>query len=218
MGTKNTKDRIVKAAEQLFADSGFFGTSLRNLTSMADVNLAAVNYHFGSKENLIREVFKRRLDVLNHERREALNLLEQEFTLEPPPLNRILEAFIFPAMLVSARSGGAGSPFVRVLARAFVEYHSEFRAFLSEQYGDLNRRFFLAIAANLDHLNEQEIFWRIDFMIGSLTYAMADFGISKCPPGSEQKTYWERAANQLVQFAMAGLTAASQSMDRDSAQ
>ena len=58
----NTKDRILGAAEELFAQYGFAGTSLRQVTSRADVNIAAVNYHFGSKENLVNEVFRRRMD------------------------------------------------------------------------------------------------------------------------------------------------------------
>ena len=58
----STKERILGAAEELFAQHGFAGTSLRQVTSRADVNIAAVNYHFGSKENLVNEVFRRRMD------------------------------------------------------------------------------------------------------------------------------------------------------------
>jgi AcrR family transcriptional regulator len=60
----STKDRILGAAEELFAQHGFAGTSLRQVTSQADVNIAAVNYHFGSKENLVNEVFRRRMDEM----------------------------------------------------------------------------------------------------------------------------------------------------------
>lgn len=60
----STKDRILGAAEELFAQHGFAGTSLRQLTTQADVNIAAVNYHFGSKENLVNEVFRRRMDEM----------------------------------------------------------------------------------------------------------------------------------------------------------
>ena len=61
----STKERLLTAAEQLFAEHGFAATSLRQLTGHADVNVAAVNYHFGSKENLITEVFRRRFDELS---------------------------------------------------------------------------------------------------------------------------------------------------------
>jgi len=68
----STKDRILGAAEELFAQHGFAGTSLREVTSRADVNIAAVNYHFGSKDNLINEVFRRRMDVMSAQRLDAL--------------------------------------------------------------------------------------------------------------------------------------------------
>ncbi len=68
----STKDRILGAAEELFAQYGFSGTSLRQVTSRADVNIAAVNYHFGSKENLVNEVFRRRMDEMTEKRLAAL--------------------------------------------------------------------------------------------------------------------------------------------------
>ena len=68
----STKDRILHAAEELFAQQGFASTSLRQVTSRADVNIAAVNYHFGSKDNLVNEVFRRRMDEMSAQRLEAL--------------------------------------------------------------------------------------------------------------------------------------------------
>ena len=80
----STKQRILDSAESLFARHGFAGASLRQVTASAQVNLAAVNYHFGSKENLINEVFRRRLDSLNEERLAALAavLKKPQFDLE----------------------------------------------------------------------------------------------------------------------------------------
>ncbi len=206
MPAQSTKDRILAAAETLFADTGFSGTSLRQLTRHANVNLAAVNYHFGSKDNLIREVFRSRLDALYQRRAAALDELEARQG-EQPTLEDVLRAFILPAMAISAGADDPSAPFVKVLARAFVEYREELRAFLSERYGDLNSRFFHAIARCLDALPPEEIFARIDFMIGALTYAMADFGVSKRPPEQSQEAYLTERAERLVAFAAAGLRA-----------
>ena len=74
----STKDRILNAAEVLFAEQGFAGTSLREVTSRADVNIAAVNYHFGSKENLINEVFRRRMDEMSEARIALLQYADGE--------------------------------------------------------------------------------------------------------------------------------------------
>src|SRR3982751_5339245 len=95
----STKDRILGAAEELFAQYGFSGTSLRQVTSRADVNLAAVNYHFGSKENLINEVFRRRMDEMSQARLSALATAQ---TLPAPErLAGVLAAFIEPALALT---------------------------------------------------------------------------------------------------------------------
>ena len=99
----STKERILGAAETLFARYGFAGASLRQVTAAANVNLAAVNYHFGSKDNLIEEVFRRRLDELNARRLEAL---KSALAIEAPQLEDVLGAFIRPALDVSLDHGG----------------------------------------------------------------------------------------------------------------
>lgn len=205
MASNNTKNRILDAAEQLFADAGFSGTSLRQLTSLAKVNLAAVNYHFGTKENLIKEVFLRRLDILYNMRQQQLDAL---YTLHPggiPPLREVLKAFIYPALQMSVPGEDGQSAFVKVLARAYVEYRDDLRKLLSTRYGEQNRRFFQAIAATLPTVSERQLYWRIDFMIGALTYAMADFGFKKRSEGMNDEEYWGRTVKELVLFAESGL-------------
>ncbi len=204
MASLRTKERILQAAEELFAEHGFSGTSLRQLTSLANVNLAAVNYHFGSKENLIAEVFKRRLDDLGRARLKALEDVLQQHGSRPP-LDALLRAFVYPALTLTKQ----GSPFVKVLARAFVEYREELRAFLSKNYGELNRRFFELFSQHLSGLSEQQTFWRIEFMIGALTYTMADFGSPKALGALSDEDFWNARAEELVAFAAAGLVADS---------
>lgn len=97
----STKDRILGAAEELFAQHGFAGTSLRQVTSHADVNIAAVNYHFGSKENLVNEVFRRRMDEMTAAR---LGQLEQARSSQPGDLRAVLAAFVEPALALDRKS------------------------------------------------------------------------------------------------------------------
>lgn len=199
----STKERILGAAEQLFARHGFAGASLRQVTAAANVNLAAVNYHFGSKENLINEVFRRRLDELNAHRLQAL---EHAVAQPGPTLETLLDAFIRPALELSLdRSGGAA--FVRVLARAYAEHNDALRKFLSDNYGHVLRKFHTAFAHLLPELDKEELYWRLDIVAGALTYAMADFGIIKRKTGVSEQTHRERAAEHLVRFAAAGLKA-----------
>lgn len=196
----STKDRILGAAEELFAQHGFSGTSLRQVTSRADVNVAAVNYHFGSKENLVNEVFRRRMDDMSAQRLTALNAAVK---LQPGALEPILAAFVEPALaLAQDRRGGAA--FVRVIARAYAEKNDSLRKFLSERYGHVLRDFAKAIAECLPELTKAELYWRLDFLAGALTYAMADFGLIKRPTGTLEKAHRERAARELIRFAAAG--------------
>jgi AcrR family transcriptional regulator len=198
----STKQRILDSAEALFARHGFAGASLRQVTASANVNLAAVNYHFGSKENLINEVFRRRLDELNAQRLQALDavMAQAGYALED-----VLGAFVRPALALSQdNKGGAG--FVRVLARAYAEHNEQLRKFLHDNYGPALKQFAAAFARQLPHLDKQELYWRLDIVSGALTYAMADFGMIKRRGTSEQQ-HRELSAEHLIRFAAAGLRA-----------
>ena len=199
----STKDRILGAAEELFAQHGFAGTSLRQVTSRADVNIAAVNYHFGSKENLVNEVFRRRMDDMT-----ALRLSQLKAALEnhPGELQPVLAAFVEPALAMSQDRHGGGA-FVRVVARAYAEKNDGLRKFLSDHYGHVLREFGKAIATCVPGLSKEELYWRLDFLAGALTYAMADFGLIKRPVDVTEAVHRERAARELIRFAEAGIRA-----------
>ncbi|WP_028916993.1 TetR/AcrR family transcriptional regulator [Pseudoxanthomonas sp. J35] len=199
----STKDRILGAAEELFAQHGFAATSLRQVTSLAAVNIAAVNYHFGSKENLVNEVFRRRMDGMTAARLEQLEAALRE---HPGELEPILAAFIEPALaLAQDRNGGAS--FVRVIARAYAEHNESLRKFLSDHYGHVLREFGKALHACLPQLDKETLYWRLDFLAGALTYAMSDFGLIKRPASASEATHRARAARELIRFAAAGLQA-----------
>ena len=198
----STKERILTAAEALFAQRGFEGASLRQLTAAAGVNLAAVNYHFGSKDNLVEEVFKRRLDQLNARRMAALKQVAGQ---PGTTLEDVLSAFIRPALDLS--HDGGGGLFMRVLARAFADHDDSLRKFLSENYGHVMRQFTAEFARLLPHLSKEELYWRIDLVTGALTHAMSGFGIIQRKSDVSETTHREQTAAHLIRFAAAGLSA-----------
>jgi AcrR family transcriptional regulator len=200
--TGSTKERILAAAEALFAQRGFDGASLRQLTSDAGVNLAAVNYHFGSKEKLVEQVFRRRLDALNARRLAALAKVagQPETRLED-----VLDAFIRPALELSHDDNG--SLFMRVLARAFAEHDDTLRKFLSENYGHVMRQFTAEFARLLPRLSKEELYWRIDLVTGALTHAMSGFGMIQRKHDVSESAHREQTVAHLVRFAAAGLRA-----------
>jgi len=195
----STKERILGAAEVLFAQRGFDGASLRQLTTAAGVNLAAVNYHFGSKDKLVEQVFRRRLDTLNAQRLAALERARDSGKLED-----VLDAFIRPALELSHEA--SGSLFMRVLARAFAEHDDSLRQFLSENYGHVMRQFTAEFARLLPQLSKEELYWRIDLVTGALTHAMSGFGIIQRKQDVSEGAHREQAIQHLVRFAVAGLT------------
>src|SRR5690606_11707267 len=199
----STKERILGAAEELFAQHGFAGTSLRQVTGLAAVNIAAVNYHIGYKENLVNEVFRRRMDVMTAQR---LQQLETALHEQPGQLEPVLAAFIEPALALAQDRNG-GTAFVRVIARAYAEHNESLRKFLSDHYGHVLREFGKALSACLPGLDKETLYWRLDFLAGALTYAMSDFGLIKRPAGASESGHRVRAARELIRFAAAGLQA-----------
>ena len=197
-----TKERILGAAEELFARHGFEGASLRQLTAAAGVNLAAVNYHFGSKDRLIEEVFRRRLDQLNGRRMAAL----QQIAGEPDTtIENVLAAFIVPALELS--HDGNGSLFMRVLARAFAEHDDTLRKFLSDNYGHVMRQFTAEFARLLPQLSKEELYWRVDLVTGALTHAMSGFGMIQRKSDVPEERHRAQTAEHLIRFAASGLKA-----------
>ncbi|MBB6243007.1 AcrR family transcriptional regulator [Rhodanobacter sp. MP1X3] len=199
--SNSTKERILGAAESLFAQRGFDGASLRQLTSAAGVNLAAVNYHFGSKEKLVEQIFRRRLDALNNSRLEALALVAGN---ENTTIEDVLAAFIRPALDLSHDE--SGSLFMRVLARAFAEHDDTLRQFLSENYGHVMRQFTAEFARLLPQLSKQELYWRIDLVSGALTHAMSGFGMIQRKSDVSETVHREQTAQHLIRFAVAGMS------------
>ncbi len=168
-----TRDRILSTAEALFMERGYAATSLRMITAKAKVNLAAVNYHFGSKEALIREVFERRLAPLNSARIAYLDRLEAQSRGRALSVEQIIEAIVAPALQVNRDPLAGGAVFLRLLGRAFSEPGETMREILPAQYRQVVVRFKEALVRALPQVPDQELTWRMHFMFGALSYTMA---------------------------------------------
>jgi AcrR family transcriptional regulator len=205
----DTRERILAAAEEEFMARGFASTSLRTITSRAGVNLAAVNYHFGSKEALIREVFARHLGPLNQARIAHLDCLEAEAQGAPLLPAKIVEAMVAPAMQASRDPLRGGARFLRLLGRAFSEPADSMRELLPAQYREVVLRFKTALVRALPELPEAELVWRMHFMFGAMSYSMAGNDalqlIATC--NVEGADDAEAIIARLIPFLTAGLQA-----------
>lgn len=205
----DTRERILQAAESLFMEHGYAATSLRGITARAKANLAAVNYHFGSKEALIREVFERRLGPLNAARVTYLDRLEAEARGKPLPVERVIEAIVVPVLQVSRDPLARGTVFLRLLGRAFSEPADSLREILPAQYRQVVIRFKQAFTRSLPDMPDQELTWRMHFMFGTLSYSLAGNDalklIATC--NLEDADDAEAIVRRLVPFLAAGFRA-----------
>ena len=208
-GAAATKVRILDAAEALFMEHGFEATSLRAITASADANLAAANYHFGSKEELFEAVLRRRLDPMNQRRVALLAGLEHEAGDQPVRCDRILAALFFPALELARDPERGGSNFLRLVGRAYADPAPFIRHFLSEHYAEMIARFKEAFARALPHLPRRELSWRLHFMMGALSYTLAGTDalklIHEIAP-TEGGANDELLLRRLAPFLLAGLT------------
>lgn len=171
--TVDTRERILDAAEHLFMAHGYEGTSMRQITGDAAVNLAAVNYHFGSKESLMQEVFRRRLDWLNEERMRVLNALEAEAGGKAIKPSQIVDGFFGTLLRMAGDDKRGGVTFLRLLGRTLTEPSEFIRAFLAHEYKTVMDRYKEALFKALPDVPKAEIVWRFHFMLGATSYAIA---------------------------------------------
>jgi AcrR family transcriptional regulator len=199
----DTRIRILNAAEELFAKEGFANTSLRTITAHAGVNLAAVNYHFGSKEALIQELFRRRLQPLNQQRLQLLAVLDER--VAEPSVEDILEAYLAPTLL--------GQPdelrFMRLLGRTQAGAAASLREFVHSLYAEIMDRFASALSRALPQIPPTELYWRLHFLTGSVAYSMAAsdtvklFADCQLPDASNHRALLYR----LIPFLAGGMKA-----------
>jgi len=204
----STRDRILSTAEQLFAESGIAATSMRSITSMARVNLAAVNYHFGSKEALIEAVYERRLEPLNKARLRNLIALEQEYSDDPIPPEKILAAFILPLLEISVGEGKQTLNIMRLISRTYSEAAKQFRKLFAESYHKVLERYQSALSKTYPKLPPEVINLRLQFTIGAMSHSFVESELLGLISGETVTPEWiERQVHQLIPFVIAGFNA-----------
>ena len=197
MAERDTKTKILDTAEKLFGEKGFEATSLRDITAEAQVNLAAVNYHFQSKDSLIDAVIQRRIEPVNRRRMEMLDAAGRDPTVE-----QIIEAFLAP---IVERPMPALVPLMgRILSTPDLFVERVFKKHLTA----ISQRFSEAFARALPDLPLAERMWRMHFMGGAMTHILLWSKILPIITGgacdvSDRKAIVERA----VAFLSAGFRA-----------
>ena len=209
----STRDRILATAERLFAEAGIGATSLRTITAAAGVNLAAVNYHFGSKDALVEAVYRRHLEPLNKARLDKLEQLEVAADGKALKVETIVRAFVEP-LVEQARTGDSGAVLTRLLAQSLHEAAGYVERFYARENDAVLQRYRDAMQHAIPSLSPDEICWRLNFMLGTLHNAFLDAGLLKLldrdANAGRIETGPEVTLTQLIPFLVAGLTAPGQ--------
>ena len=161
----DTKQRILDAAEKLFGENGYAATSLRHIISEAQVNLAAIHYHFGSKQDLLDQVIMRKASPMNERRLKLLDQFESQAAPEPASVEKIIVAFILPALLIDK------SPqFVKLMGRVHAE--GLMPEIARRNFRPMIDRFLSALHKALPEMSAKELLWKSHFALGALALAL----------------------------------------------
>lgn len=209
MQPSDTKRRLLDAAEQLFARHGYHCTSLRKVTNEAGVNLAAVSYHFGSKEALVEAIFERRLQPLNKERFARLEAVEATAAGEGrcPSVEEVLRAFVEPTLRFRDSAPGARY-FMHLIGRALTEPDPAVRSIFFRMVGPLFARLFELLCEARPGLSRNQVFWRLNFAIGAISRCtFLPEKLPEVPEGVDIELSADKQIDMLVSFLVAGMEA-----------
>ena len=204
--THDTRERLLDTAERLFAEQGIDATSLRHITAEAHANLASVNYHFGTKEELVRELFARRIGPINHERLDQLDACQARGDTS---LECVLRAFLGPALRLRLDANHGGEHFTCLLGRLYSE-PTELKMVVIDEFKVVLARFNAALQSALPDLAHEELTWRFFFTIGSMAHLMSAGDLlntltqGRCDPSDVEGTL-----QRVIDFSAAGFRAIS---------
>ena len=162
----DTKQKILDTAERLFGEQGYGATSLRQVIAMAKVNVAAVHYHFGSKEDLLDAVVDRKAGPVTVARMAWLDRVEAEAGTGPLNVEDVLASFLMP----TAEMAQSNPTFVRLMGRMLSE--GMMPSIVERHFQESAMRFVMALARAVPHLSREELMWRVHFMIGAMAHTL----------------------------------------------
>lgn len=202
----STRERILKAAEELFATHGYSGTSLRSVMAAAGVDNGAIYYHFKTKLGLLKGLFEARVSPVNEKRQLLLGNLEAQSKTQALSIKEVLYAFIAPALLQASVPEAAA--FNRVTALCSVDPDPEVRQVVFDAYNDVGRRFAKLLRSTAPQMSDESFHWCLECMYGAMMYIRSDNGrVSNMLNASHRQQPPETVTQQLVDFVAAGFFA-----------
>lgn len=199
----SVRERLLKAALHLFSRSGYNAVSMRAIAQAAGANVGSLTYHFGSKTNLLREIYLLHTGPMNQRR---MDLLGEALRIEDPVerLTAVIRAFVIPAFSMTENSYGGGAEFTRLRAILSAEGNKEASDIIADSFDDTSRAFLRAIAGCVPEASLEGLMWRSQFLLGSLYYALINPSrVTRLTDGEVDGSDSQLAIDQLVQSSVA---------------
>lgn len=206
MASIETKERLLDAAELLFAENGFASTSLRAITSRAGVNIAAVNFHFGTKFSLLLATLDRRLQPISRKQLEGLRMAEDVFGDGPVDLETVLRALIMPVLRMQEDIGQAGDHFLALVGQAHRAPDKKIRTAFHKLVDEVMQKYLPVFERALPSASRQELQLKLYLVMGSVTDVVgwrlneSDM-VDEIPPRDDPLPM----EDMLLRFAAAGM-------------
>ncbi|MCW8348082.1 TetR family transcriptional regulator [Vibrio sp. ZSDZ65] len=206
MAKITTKDKILDVAEVLFAEQGFNDTSLRTITSKANVNLASVNYHFGDKKTLVRAVLNRYLEAFMPAVEKALYELNDRDTYT---MEEVFVALKQPLLSLNQVKPNGASRFMLLVGRGYTDVQGHLRWFITTRYTETLAMFTQSVLKANTQLTPETLFWRLHFTLGTCVFTMASSqALSEIAYSSfERNVDAEVIIDQIIPYLAAGVAA-----------
>ena len=201
-----SKRKLLDAAEQLFAEKGFEAVSVRDITQLAKANVAAVNYHFGSRDGLLTLVMMRYMTPVNEERIARLETLERKSSGKTVPLEEIIDALVRPFVTQIRKSELSERLFYKLMGRTFAQQGDGLPPQIEEQLRQVVQRFTRAFAKALPAVAADDLAWRIHFVVGGMIHMLTHQEIlQRLTQGASGVPPMEVTISRFIRFAAAGL-------------
>ncbi len=201
---QSTRERILDAAEELFAHKGYEGVSVRQIMSKADADVSLAYYHFKSKRDLFDEIMLRRVEILNDIRLKALEAVEKRHPDDAPSVEEIIDAFTHPLLDLLAREHEEWKYYFQLIAQ--INNSADYGGELMTRYFDpLVRRFIEALRKALPGSSDADLYWSYHFMSGALTLTFAETGrIDNLSSGTVKSSDMASVVERMPKFLAAG--------------
>ena len=182
---QETKARLLRTTETLFASKGVAGVTMRGVAEKAQTNLASVHYHFGSKEAMVLEMIQSKIEPINSKRRKRLDEAKVKFADKPLPNIEIFRALIHPVGEEVEKQITNQNGIIEIISRSFTEPAEFLDKIQKRFFGELSQVFMTELKKSNPNANEEELYWNyhlaVSSMLGTLAQhrRMIDFSVGK---------------------------------------